>query len=768
MFLFAAYPSSCPPVMNIIESIAQATKGTEITVHPWSENDVVGRPLIDPILENIDKSDAVICDITRLNFNVIFEAGYAIGKKKRLILTLNKAISNDMNQFQKIGIFDTIGFTTYQNSSDFSELVKEETKSAKNALFVEFQKNFKNPVYVVELPKKTDVQTRIESRIKRARLRYRSFSAQEHVRLSALGAIESVASSSGVVVPLASPDLDQASEHNIRAAFVAGLAHALGKPLAILQDVDGPAPLDIRDVVQSFRELDGINSIIAKFADRVVEEMQSADPDVDADHPALADLVLGDPMAENEMTTLGRHYVNTDEFLRVTRGEANVVVGRKGMGKTALFIRTRDRHRRVVDKIVVDLKPEGYQLKKMREDVFDLLSKASVDHLITAFWEYLLYIEICNKILEKDEIRSRNDHQLRPLYRQLVDIREKLPFAEEGDFSERLYALVADVVEKIEVLGLRGSDNRLTTENITEIIHSHQLPSLRQTLIDYLRHKESLWILFDNLDKGWPTQGIESTDAVILRSLIDASKKIRRELNKSGIEAYAIVFVRNDVYELLIQNSADFGKEIRVHLDWADPDSLRRLVQKRLAGNDNEEFESVWEKYFSRLTLGEYSFDYVLQRSLYRPRNIIKIIYNSRSFAVNARQRLIEENSIIKGLSVYSSDVLEEADEELSDIIPKARGLLYNFIGESASFGEKELRKIIESHFEASEDDIRRVVDALLYYGFIGGQKLGGEPRYIYDFSYKMKLLQAWISKDPGTVRYVLNPAFWSALEVTG
>ena len=42
---------------------------------------------------------------------------------------------------------------------------------------------------------------------------------------------------------------------------------------------------------------------------------------------------------------LPRTELKTDQFERTVRGEANLVVGRKGSGKTALFIQVRDKIR---------------------------------------------------------------------------------------------------------------------------------------------------------------------------------------------------------------------------------------------------------------------------------------------------------------------------------------------------------------------------------------------------------------------------------------
>jgi hypothetical protein len=63
-----------------------------------------------------------------------------------------------------------------------------------------------NPVYLLQFPFNTDVQNRIVARIKKARLRYRSFDPSEMSRLSADEAIQGVAGAFGVVVAALSAD----------------------------------------------------------------------------------------------------------------------------------------------------------------------------------------------------------------------------------------------------------------------------------------------------------------------------------------------------------------------------------------------------------------------------------------------------------------------------------------------------------------------------------------------------------------------------------
>lgn len=231
---FIAYASALEMVGDTIEAALEIYAGRQgrDKIASWRENDVAGRFIIDPILENITESQCLIADISILNFNVTYEVGYAIGASKRVVLVKNKAIAGDETELKRVGIFDTLGYATYENAEelyrslaglrDFTPL---KSKSALSS---------GAPVYLLQLPFNTDAQGRIIARLKKARLRYRSFDPSEQIRLAAPEAIDNVASSLGVVVPLASAAMVDARVHNLRAAFVAGLAQGMSKTTALI------------------------------------------------------------------------------------------------------------------------------------------------------------------------------------------------------------------------------------------------------------------------------------------------------------------------------------------------------------------------------------------------------------------------------------------------------------------------------------------------------------------------------------------------------
>jgi hypothetical protein len=625
------------------------------------------------------------------------------------------------------------------------------------------------PLYLLETPVRTEGMGYIVGRIKKARVNYRSFAPSEHSRLAATDAITHVANSFGVLIPLMPDYLKDGKIHNIRAAFVAGLAHGMRKPTTILQNGADPVPLDVRDFVTSWSHPRDLDDHIEALASQILESLQNSD---DVELPTsglLASLSFGDPMAENEFQTLGSYFLETDQYQRTLRGEVNLVVGRKGTGKTALFSQVRDRVRRDKQNVVVDLKPEGYQLRKLKDDVFAYLAQGAKEHLVVAFWEYLLYLEVGYKLLEKDKGRHHRDHLLTDPYRRLAAAYYRESGDSTGDFSERLHELSDRISQQYLSTHGRSENVHLSTGEVTGLIHQHDLRALSKQLSEYLKLKESTWVLFDNLDRGWSPSGLTSDDILIVRSLIDAGRKIQRDMQRDGLDFHCVIFLRNDVYELLMQSTSDFGKEMRTSLDWTDPDLLRDLLRARLASNEripgDMPFSRVWNEICIPLIDGTESVQFLIERSLMRPRNLLKEIIHCRGSAINLRHDKIMEEDIRKGLAAYSTDLLMEIDQEMTQIDARAAGLIYVFANERSECSREDLEVLMDIN-KIDAKSIDAMVQFLLYYGFLGIKVGSEEPKYIHDIHYDMKLLSSAIHKYAAAVTYVINPAFWSALSI--
>lgn len=734
----------------------------------WEQNDIAGRPLVAPIFEGISQNDFLIADITFLNFNVTYEIGYAIGVAKRVFLIKHAEIKAEPDESRKVGIFDTLGYETYRDSAQLLKKLSQPVDLT--PLSVSQNLNSRAPLYVLETPVRTEGMGHIIARVKKARVNYRSFTPSEHSRLAAIEAVQHVANSYGVLIPLLPKNFKDSQVHNIRAAFVAGLAHGMQKTTLMLQSGDEPIPLDVRDFVVSWRHPNEIDEQVEALARDIFEQLQTDDrlelPETDL----LASLSFGDPMAENEFQTLGSYFLETDQYQRTLRGEVNLVVGRKGTGKTALFSQVRNRIRRDKKNIVVDLKPEGYQLIKLKEDVLKYLAQGARHHLVTAFWEYLLYLEVCYKVLEKDRIRHLRDHTLTNPYRELSASYFRESEESQGDFSERLGALSDRI--STAYLSTHGTAEgvTLTSGGVTGLVHRYDISALKDRLSHYLSFKAGVWILFDNLDRGWSAHGLTTDDILVVRTLIDASRKVQRSMQKSGHDFHCVIFLRNDVYQLLMDESSDFGKEMRASLDWSDPDQLRELVRMRLASNqavpEDVEFDRIWREICVSHLDGTESSQYLIERSLMRPRNLLKIIAHCRGSAVNLHHEQIKEEDIRKGLAGYSTDLLIDIDQELTDIDHHAAGLIYVFLNEQSDLSKDDLEVLIDIQ-DVPMEHVGRIIEFLLFYGFLGIRIGTADSKYIHDVGYDMKVMQASIRKHANALSYTVNPAFWPALSIT-
>ncbi len=393
---FAAYPSHPTTIGHTIEVAAKLLRQrrTASSFSTWTTESVPGQFIHSPIRTSIETYDFLLFDITYPNFNVIYEVGFAIGRNKPLFPIINVTLADAGKYIRQLGIFDTITHYPIENAEDIYKIISKKD-NIKNIYKIDKNIDTQQPVYILDTFRRSEMISRIFSSVKEARIGFRSFDPKEQPRLSAVEAIRQIGSSAGVLIPLLSTEMDGHEIHNYRAAFLIGLAHGLDKETLILQQGEGPIPLDYREFTKPILHPDDVSIAVTEFSLRTFSKLsENSKPSISEPSTFLEKLSLGSPAAENEYRTLHHYFVETHEYRRALRGEGRIVVGRKGSGKTAIFWRVRDRKRENPQLVVLDLKPDGYQLRKFKDQVLSLLQEGTKEHTISAFWEYLLYLEI--------------------------------------------------------------------------------------------------------------------------------------------------------------------------------------------------------------------------------------------------------------------------------------------------------------------------------------------------------------------------------------
>jgi hypothetical protein len=155
-----AYPNAPVSIGSCIRSAVEKLNASgDWDITTWEQVPNWGRPLVEPILTGILEKDCLVADITRLNFNVTFEMGYAIGARRRLLPVINRGLENDTKRFQSIGIYDSLGYKMYENSDELAQLLTRET-SAEPISITSFR-DTTAPLFLLETPVRSDDLGRI-------------------------------------------------------------------------------------------------------------------------------------------------------------------------------------------------------------------------------------------------------------------------------------------------------------------------------------------------------------------------------------------------------------------------------------------------------------------------------------------------------------------------------------------------------------------------------------------------------------------------------
>jgi hypothetical protein len=764
---FFAFPDSPQELRDVIEAAGAGVRQRKVQLTLWPQMNVFGAWIPEEVRNAISRSQRIFVDVTIPNLNVYYEMGLALGLGLKVGPVVNSSFEGATERIKREGLFDNLGYRSYENSRALREILERSPRSLQSGVFRR-EINFRQPLFFLDTEKKTDFRNAIVSAVKKARVFYRSFDPVETPRFSSLQAIGDISASAAVIIPILGSHIAGFEQHNFRAAFVAGLATGLGRRTLILRlrsDAD-ELPVDYRDDVKVVGDAREISETVICFAQEAVIAAQNIEPtQLDQRTSALRSIWLGAVAAENEFRTLSQYFVETAEFARTLRGEVKIVTGRKGSGKSAIFFQTRDKLRKSQNNVVVDLKPESHQLQEFRENLGQIIEVGVLDHTIAAFWHYVLASEILLRIVDGLRSIASNDADTLSFVNRCLATLGEVRAIESGDFTSRLNSLARYFVQETNSRNKREAAMHLN--KITNTVYSEGLPAVRKLILEATLVGTKIIVLFDNIDKGWPSGGLESVDTRVVRLLLESLVKIGQEFSAKSREFQSTVFLRNDIFELLIEDTPDRGKSGRVNIDWTDREKLRQVILRRLqasTGGVGLAFDQLWYARFPK-KVGECdSFDYFLDHSLMRPRFLIAIIELAIANAVNRGHAFVQEDDCQEAVRQHAHALLDDFGFEIRDVSKISFDVLYAFVGAPNVLTSTDIiEKLMAFGLEA--ESAETAFHLMLWYGVIGVESTGRGTTYIYDVEYKMRRLQAAMKRHDYEDRFRIHPALYAALQ---
>ena len=755
------YPSDPPQIAETVEAAVEKLK----TLRPsetwlaWRDFSTAGQIVFCTICKSCRFADVLVADVTTLNFNLMFEIGFGLGLGLPVVPIRDTTFARDRKSFDQLGLLDVIGYVDFQNADGLAAALHHRLPVQPMPVPAVTQSH-RAPLYVLKSHIPTEGEVRLMSALKKSAVNFRTYDPIESSRLSLQEARKAVGESFGLVGHLLSPDRTGSEVHNARCALVAGIAAASGRGVLLLQEGHVPQPLDYRQMVKSYQRPGDIPQKLEPLFRQTLKQFQEswASPRPVPDG-LLERLDLGDVAAENESRELRTYFVRTGQFIQAKRGHARLVIGRKGSGKTAIFYALRDSFAKAHGNLVLDLKPEGHQFLKLRETVLDALTPGMQMHTLIAFWNYILLCEVAQKVSDYDYSWAERDPERHACFRALLDEYERSGPADAGDMSERLLIQVERLVERFKRTAPSARAGAFTEALFKEEIHA-----LSKVVGKYLEHKDEVWVLVDNLDKAWPTRGTSHVDIMIVRTLLDATRKLQRELGAHDVNLKSLVFIRNDIYDHLIRETSDKGKDTAITLNWDDAEVFKEIVATRIRSTAGlkGEFDDVWGALFDMHVGTRPAFGFVLERCLMRPRELLAFLNKAVGTAINRGHHRVTEDDLLKAEENHSDELLQSLIFELTSISEDYGEVLFGFFNCPARMPETDFTvRLTEAGLWSEES--RRLTELLLWFGFVGIQAPGdSEPIFAYQVNYDLRRLFAALQVKGAEL--TVNPAFRTSL----
>jgi hypothetical protein len=315
---FFAYPSYPADLNETIDgAIELLNKNSGLHVQSWKKMNVNGKFIINEILTEIDAADIFLCDLTYLNFNVLFELGYAIAKKKPVWIALNTTIVSAKRNFDRLQMLSTIGYCGYQNRQQIvdSFLVSIADGTPRSLLddLQPVKSNQRNLVYLKSAVN-SDAAMQLSIAIKESVLPTVVDDPAEVNKQPFEWYLRHLDNSFGAVVHFLSTKQEEADTLNAKNSIISGLAVGLNVPTLMLAHAPFVPPIDYRDMLQVHSTANECLTKSRQWLDVIEKEYKENQQIFQAhkhDQRALSELqslFIGEPIAENESESLAEYF----------------------------------------------------------------------------------------------------------------------------------------------------------------------------------------------------------------------------------------------------------------------------------------------------------------------------------------------------------------------------------------------------------------------------------------------------------------------------
>lgn len=521
-------------------------------------------------------------------------------------------------------------------------------------------------------------------------------------------------------------------------------------------------------------------------------------------------LEIGSPDAETD-SLLQDAFIEKDalEALIDTSNQRSILIGRTGSGKSAIL-----KHIEETQEKVVRIEPEAMSLRFLSNSSmlqYFRENDVNLNFFYKILWKHVFVIELLRLYFSYDNRKKNN---------WFVNIKEKFtkknnPKRDRAfeyfdkwsnefwlDTEIRIKEIENKVLQKFESeLGIdlktlkakskneNSDETSIKSEVKTKAEHvisealANDIHEIIKILQEELFTDRQLkhFVIIDDLDKEWISTEIRY-------DLIGAMIEVIKEFQIfKGVKI--IISLRDNLYQLIFSGANHKGgqrekfKPLYAELTWSAIE-LKEFLNKRLylVSDQNLDIKAAFEKHYKNGTDG---FMYMLDRTFYRPRDVISYVNHAIENANNKTHFTLD---VLKKAEIdYSNDRLQAIEDEWGENYGEIRRILRFLNGRHNGFNVKNIKEdyFTDIYFEENINEyfrgdllqwikqwqagkigfnqfLKPVLFLLYQFGIIGLKK---DASYPIQFFYEKNVSLAE-NDITGETKIYIHKAFYASLKI--
>ena len=441
----------------------------------------------------------------------------------------------------------------------------------------------------------------------------------------------------------------------------------------------------------------------------------------------LKHLTFGAPAAERDIDFgLADYFFESDAFSRLSSRDKTILIGNRGTGKSAIFKILAERGRKS-GALVLELNPENYSYEMLCSVLKAEKEGAWAKHgAFASAWKFLIYVQVMRELTRQGSAFKAG--AAAKIYNYLRD--------NHKGSQENPIAILVSYLKRIEGIKVGPWEAAAKTRELAQLYKLQEIEPLVPCIAE-LTARRKVVVLVDELDKGWDN----SEDAkAFVSGLFQASVALNEK--DSNLSVY--ISLRQELYDSIpaLYDDAQKYRDIIETIRWGESgllavvaNRIRFSVPQLREQGDAECWNSVFAETLQYRKAR--SFNYMIDRTLYRPREIIQFCTDALEEGKVQNVQPIDYSVISRAEQVYSDAREKDIAAEYRFQYPGLQSVFEVFRGRTYTMERSELEDVclkvctgeVRTDKSASwvlEQEPDYLIDVLWRVGFLRAYAVGG------------------------------------------